>query len=607
MSTDATHLPDDLATCHALIGQLAATNDQFSATVETQQRRLEQLEHYVAQLLRARYGPRSEKVDPAQLALFDPNAAEPAAESWPQPEPLDTVVRAHRRRGKRQPLPAELPRERVEHDLTEEEKCCPACGQQRERIGCQTSEQLEFVPASLYVVEHVRWKYACRGCQEHVAIARPAAKPIERGIPGPGLLAQLIVSKYGDHLPLYRLEDVFARHGVELARSTLCRWARLAADRLAPLYQLMVAEVRRSQVIHTDDTPVPVLDAELPHTRTGRFWVYVGDTTHPYSVYDYTPSRKRDGPAEFLAGYSGYLAADAFSGYDGIYVSGTVKQVLCWAHARRKFYEARTAQPAAHQALAFIRRLYDIEREANGCSVERRLKLLPCAEPADFGSAARVARDDRAHSAAQEPAGPGDRLRVAALGWFHTLLRGWAAGDRQQPLGADTTAVCDWTQELVVPGQRPRRAHGGHLVQPGGQRQATRTGAIRLSARRVLPPQPELCRSSARTVARRLAAPTPRRPALLAPLTAADDRMRFVARLPPDYVGRVVKEAMRTRALGRARPGEWVSRARPSFTSTSRLLVQYLGSTSPRPDGRQTIVGHDTPPLVQRSWKAVSG
>ena len=375
MSTDATHLPDDLATCHALIGQLAATNDQFSATVETQQRRLEQLEHYVAQLLRARYGPRSEKVDPAQLALFDPNAAEPAAESWPQPEPLDTVVRAHRRRGKRQPLPAELPRERVEHDLTEEEKCCPACGQQRERIGCQTSEQLEFVPASLYVVEHVRWKYACRGCQEHVAIARPAAKPIERGIPGPGLLAQLIVSKYGDHLPLYRLEDVFARHGVELARSTLCRWARLAADRLAPLYQLMVAEVRRSQVIHTDDTPVPVLDAELPHTRTGRFWVYVGDTTHPYSVYDYTPSRKRDGPAEFLAGYSGYLAADAFSGYDGIYVSGTVKQVLCSAHARRKFYEARTAQPAAHQALAFIRRLYDIEREANGCSVERRLKL----------------------------------------------------------------------------------------------------------------------------------------------------------------------------------------------------------------------------------------
>jgi transposase len=374
MSTDATLLPDDLTACHALIGQLAATNDQFSATVDSQQRELDQLKHYIAQLLRARYGPRSEKGDPAQLALFGENAPE-VAEALPGPEPLDQVVRTQRRRGKRQRLPTDLPRERVEHDLADADKCCPGCGTMRERIGCETSEQLEFVPASLHVVEHVRWKYACRACQEHVAIAPPVAKPIERGIPAPGLLAQLIVSKYGDHLPLYRLEDVFARHSVELTRSTLCRWARLAADRLAPLYELMAQRVRRSHVIHTDDTPVPVLDPELPQTRTGRFWVYVGDVEQPYSVYDYTPSRKRDGPAEFLAGYAGYLAADAFSGYDGIYAGGNVKQVLCWAHARRKFYEARTAQPAAHQALAFIGRLYDIEREAKDALPERRLKL----------------------------------------------------------------------------------------------------------------------------------------------------------------------------------------------------------------------------------------
>jgi len=374
MSTDATLLPDDLAACHALIDQLATTNEQFSATVDSQQRELDQLKHYIAQLLRARYGPRSEKVDPAQLALFDENAPL-AAEALPEPEPLATVVRTQRRRGKRLRLPADLPRQRVEHDLADEEKCCPGCGTRRERIGCETSEQLEFVPASLHVIEHIRWKYACRACQEHVAIAPPAAKPIERGIPGPGLLAQLIVGKYGDHLPLYRLEDIFARHGVELARSTLCRWARLAADRLEPLYGLMVERVRRSHVIHTDDTPVPVLDAQLPHTRTGRFWVYIGDAEQPYSVYDYTPSRKRDGPAEFLRDYRGYLAADAFSGYDGIYVGGAVKQVLCWAHARRKFYEARTVQPAAHQALAFIGRLYDIEREAKDALPERRLKL----------------------------------------------------------------------------------------------------------------------------------------------------------------------------------------------------------------------------------------
>ena len=311
MSTDATSIPNDLAACQALIGQL-------STSVDAQQREIEQLKHYIAQLLRARYGPRSEKVDPAQLELFEFETADSVAEP-PEPEPLDTVVRAQRRRGRRQKLPTDLPRERIEHDLSDEEKPCPCCGTQRERIGCETSEQLEFVPASLHVIEHVRWKYACRTCQEHVAIAPPADKPIERGLPGVGLLAYLIVSKYGDHLPLYRLEDVLARHGAELARSTLCRWARLAADRLSPLYELMAERVRASRVIHTDDTPTPVLDRSLPQTRTGRFWVYVGDADHPYSVYDYTPSRKRDGPVEFLRDYSGYLAADAFSGYDGIW------------------------------------------------------------------------------------------------------------------------------------------------------------------------------------------------------------------------------------------------------------------------------------------------
>ena len=183
------------------------------------------------------------------------------------------------------------------------------------------------------MLEHVRWKYACRNCQEQVAVAPPPSKPIEKGLPGPGLLGAIVVGKYADHLPLYRLEDVFVRHGVELSRSTLCRWAMQTADLLEPLYRLMVERVCSSDPIHTDDTPVPVLDPTLPKTRTARLWVYCGDWGNPYSVYDYTTSRKRDGPAGFLRGFRGHLQADAFAGYDGIYAGGRVKQVLCWAHA----------------------------------------------------------------------------------------------------------------------------------------------------------------------------------------------------------------------------------------------------------------------------------
>lgn len=356
-------------------GAVEIVSQQLS-TIESLTSKLAQLEHYVAQLVRARFGPRSEKLDPNQLSLFEGSAVleEPAEGVAPL---VETQREAHvRRSGGRNALSADLPRERIEHDLSQEEKPCPACGQLRERIGSETSEQLEYVPAQLKVVEHVRWKYACRACQEHVAIAVPAAKPIERGLPGPGLLAQLVVGKFSDHLPLYRLEDIFARAGMELPRSTLCRWARNVADLLEPLYALMAGRVRSSHVIHTDDTPVPVLDPTLGHTRTGRFWVYCGDRANPYSVYDYTPSRKRDGPLTFLANYQGYLQADAFAGYDGIYAAGSVKQVLCWAHARRKFFEAKQTRPReAHAALAWIARVYEIEREAKNVSHQERRRL----------------------------------------------------------------------------------------------------------------------------------------------------------------------------------------------------------------------------------------
>ena len=213
--------------------------DEQQSTIVDLQQQLQRMEHHVQQLLRDRYGPRSERVDPNQLPLFEHDDSEESKESTVDKNDRSlgstTVCEHPRRGGGRNPLPEHLPRERIEHDLPEEQKACPCCGEQRARIGCEKSEQLEFVPASLKVIEHVRWKYACRRCEEHVQTAAVPAKPIPKGMPGPGLLSQLVVSKYSDHLPLYRLEDIFVRHGVELSRSTLCRWVMQTASLLEPL------------------------------------------------------------------------------------------------------------------------------------------------------------------------------------------------------------------------------------------------------------------------------------------------------------------------------------------------------------------------------------
>jgi transposase len=365
MDTDAAKLPSDVETLQAMVVQSNAMIAQHVVTIGELTTKLAKLEHYLEQLVRARYGPRSEGLDPNQLTLFDTTAADEKKASRPA-ESTIRVKEHERRGGGRQELPDSLERRFVEHDLAEEQKKCPGCGDERSRIGCEESEQLEYEPAQLFVLVHRRWKYACRPCGEHVAVAPRPGKPIEKGLPGAGLLAALVTGKYADHLPLYRLEDVFFRSGVELARSTLSRWALQTAELLRPLYDFMVQEVLQSRVIHTDDTPMPVLDPELDHTRTARLWTYVGDWRHPFTVYDYTTSRKRDGPQQFLNGFAGYLQADAYGGYDGIYAAGLVKQVLCWAHARRKFYEARTVQPdEAHAALAFVARLYAVEDDLN--------------------------------------------------------------------------------------------------------------------------------------------------------------------------------------------------------------------------------------------------
>lgn len=383
--SEALLVPDDLKCCQqALIAtheQLVATQRTLLESTQAHQalaERHEQLVEELRLLKRFVYGPRRERhgEDPRQQRLFDlPEEAVPAPPDESTVLPERTVAR--RKGHGRQPLPKHLPRKRIEHDLPEDQKRC-GCGREKTRIGEDTSEQLEFVPASLFVQEHVYPKYACSCCKQGVASSAPVSQPIEKGLPGAGLLAYVIVSKYHDSLPLYRQQDILARQGVELSRSTLCGWMRASANLLEPLYLLLQARVLSSGVLWTDDTPTPVLDPLQDKTRTGRFWAYLGDVENPYTVYDFTLSRRRDGPAKFLKGFEGYLHADAYGGYDGIYAgsNGAIREVACWAHARRKFFDARHTAPAhAPVMLAMIGQLYEIEDRGRTLSVEERRAL----------------------------------------------------------------------------------------------------------------------------------------------------------------------------------------------------------------------------------------
>jgi transposase len=332
----------------------------------------------LAQLLRARYGPRSERIDESQLTLFAKELldVDPASAAEAQGyEDVESPGRTGKRRG-RKPLPTNLPRKRVLYELPVDQLGCPCCGELRTKISEEVSEQLEYEPASLYVIEHVRPTYACKNCEAHLITADKPLQPIDKGVPGPGLLAHVITSKYGDHLPLYRLERIFRRHGVDIPRSTTCGWMAACAALLEPLYKLMKQRLLQSKVIHTDDTPVPVQDKTRNKTRQGRVWVYVGDHNRPYTLFDFTPTRNRDGPVRFLGSFTGYLQADAFSGYDVLYATGKVTEVACWAHTRRKFHESRETDPArSHTALAMIRLLYDVERDAKNLPANERRRL----------------------------------------------------------------------------------------------------------------------------------------------------------------------------------------------------------------------------------------
>ena len=364
MEIDPDNLPQDAATLRRLVGSLLEDRS-------AQERRIRQLQHMLEQLLRARYGPRRERVNENQLFLF---AAEILGSEKSESVPKDQEVsgRPKRKGHGRRRLPKSLKRQRVVFDLAEHAKHCPHCQGKLKWIGEEVSERLEYVPASLLVIEEACQKYVCgNGCT--IVTAEKPMAPIEKGLPGPGLLAHVVVSKYGDHLPLHRQEAIFRRQGVTLSRKTMCDWMRRCADLVSPLYDRMKASVLGSKVMQTDDTPVNVLDRSLPRTRIGRIWTYVGDRDHPYTIYDYTPTRSRDGPDVFMTEFHGYLQADAYSGYNELYRdrSRKITEVACWAHVRRKHFEAQSSDLMRSTVmLAYIRLLYDIEREARDMNLD---------------------------------------------------------------------------------------------------------------------------------------------------------------------------------------------------------------------------------------------
>ncbi len=356
-----------------ILVQQSAVIDELNKELRRQKALNENIQHQLKQLMKRLYGPRSDKLSPNDLPLFDPETALGILNP-PESEPSDSAVvdpssetpRKPSNGHGRKPFPAHLTRKDIVLDIKPEEKVCSQCETEKKKIGEETSEQLEYVPASFIVLRHIRPIYACpKGCEGEVSTAPVPSKPIEKGIPGPGLLAHIAIRKYKYHDPLNRQEDMFRHIGMTIGRSTMCDWMASCADIGKLLVKRMAERVLGSHHINTDDTPVTVKDGLKDKRKTGRLWAYIGDEANPYIVYDYTPNRRRDGPKEFLKDYVNYLQADAYGGYDGIYSPDGITEVACWAHARRYFVEAQdTSLRQATEAVAYIRRLYDAEDAA---------------------------------------------------------------------------------------------------------------------------------------------------------------------------------------------------------------------------------------------------
>jgi transposase len=376
MST--TMLPDlNLLPAEALKALVRAQHEQLL----WRESEIEHLKLLIAKLQRMQFGRKSEKlarqIEQLELRLEDLQAkpAESKAAATTPPLLISTPAQPARR-----PLPQHLSRQTQRHEP--KESACPDCGGALRKLGEDVSEMLEYVPASFFVIRHVRPKLSCTKCDQIVQAAAPS-RPIERGVAGPGLLAHVLVSKYADHLPLYRQSEIYARQGIELERSTLADWVGGSSRLLEPLIEVLRRYVTASAKLHADDTPVPVLAPGNGKTKTGRLWTYVrddrpaGDTTPPAVWFAYSPDRKGEHPERHLREFRGTLQADAYAGFQQLYENGRIQEAACWAHVRRKFYDLQQAHasPVASEALERIAALYGIEKEIRGRPSEERQQI----------------------------------------------------------------------------------------------------------------------------------------------------------------------------------------------------------------------------------------
>lgn len=364
-------IPDDPELLKPLVRQLFAE-------LKKSQRREESLQAKVDELARKLFGRKTEKLDPNQLALIDFEALGLEAPTPPAEVESEEPPPKPRRRPKRKRPSKDLPRRRVEHVLPEEKRTCPCCDEVMPAIREEIHEQLDYTPASFEVIENVTFVYGCRkGCDEKIVQSSKPPQMIEKGLPGPGLLAYVLTSKYCDHIPLHRLEGILRRQKIEIPKATLCGWVKECSDRVEKLLETLKSEMFRSAVLATDDTSVPV--QKKGGTYKGRLWVYIGDFNHPLVLYDYSPTREGEAPGKYLKSYEGYLQADAYGGYDQFFKPDREPRMLevgCWMHARRYFYEASLKDKGLPlEALALIRELFRFERIAKDFSPEERLAL----------------------------------------------------------------------------------------------------------------------------------------------------------------------------------------------------------------------------------------
>lgn len=381
-------LPDDNAALRAMAAQLQAEFERSQLDLQRTQVELLRAQLELERYKKLYYGPRADRLhsdlDMAQMLLRFAEAEDQKPinkeDLPPQAEPIEELRRVKRGKGRRNLANFEnLPVRTHVYELSEAERACPCCGETRKEIGADESWQVEYYPGHFERLHHVRKKYACAVCEssgENPAI-HAAKKPetvIEKGLAGPGLLSYIVTSKFADYLPLYRLEDIFTRQGFEISRATQSVWCGDVADLVEPLYEMMADRVRASHVVATDDTIMPMQSVDK--AANARMWVYVGDSEHPYNVFDFTMDRGRAGPKSFLKDYNQVLLADGYAGYNGVVVGNAITRAGCWAHMKRKLVEAEKAAPEiAREAVERVRALYAVEQLTKALSAEDRLEL----------------------------------------------------------------------------------------------------------------------------------------------------------------------------------------------------------------------------------------